>query len=83
MGQQAGGASVHYHLLSPLTRGKLKQAGGDSVQYQLLSPPTRGTGGAGVLSAVSITTSLSLLSGCARPSGLVFQTAPGDLESNC
>ena len=21
MGQQAGGASVHYHLLSPLTRG--------------------------------------------------------------
>ena len=26
MGQQAGGASVHYHLLSPLSRGLFNQA---------------------------------------------------------
>ena len=26
MGQQAGGASVHYHILSPLSRGLFNQA---------------------------------------------------------
>ena len=26
MGQQAGGASVHYHLLSPITRGLFSRA---------------------------------------------------------
>ena len=32
MGQQAGGASVHYHLLSPLSRGLFNQ-----VLYMTLS----------------------------------------------